>query len=95
VVVGAGLLMFAGYALGRVDGYTDRARARDIDAPRPPSLAQTAVLAALGLTALAGALAVQGGGVHTPTPARLGELTERAEAAAVERAERVAERPRR
>jgi hypothetical protein len=90
VLIAAALLMFAGYSLGRVDGFRDGRKAGGIDAPRAPSAAQTVVLAALGLTSLAGALLVQarGGGVRIPTPARLEELTGRAEAAAVERAEK-------
>ena len=92
VLLAAGLLLFAGYSLGRVDGYADRGRATDLDAPRPPSIAQTFVLAVLGVGALAGALLIQGGGLRLPTPARLEELSGRAEGAAVERAEKLAER---
>jgi hypothetical protein len=47
----------------------------------------------LGLTALAGAFLLQGSdGVRVPTPARLDELTGRAEQSAVQRAEQMAER---
>jgi hypothetical protein len=89
----AGLLMFAGYSLGRVDGYESGQRAEDVGAPRPPSVVQPVVLALLGLGSLTGALLVQGDRtVRIPTPARLEELSGRAEAAALERAERVASR---
>ena len=95
VLVAAGLLLFAGYSLGRVDGFDEGRRTGEIDAPRPPSVVQTVVLAGLGLTALVGAFLLQGAdGVRLPTPARLEELTGRAEEAAAERAERLAERSR-
>ena len=93
VLLAAAFLVFAGYSLGRVDGFSDGRRANQIDAPRPPSVVQPAVLIALGLGALVGALLLQGPqGVRVPTPARLDELTGRAEQSAVERAERMAER---
>ena len=93
ILLAAGLLVFAGYSLGRVDGFSDGRRASRFDAPRPPSLAQPVVLVALGIGALVGALLLQGReGVRVPTPARLEELTGRAERSAVERAERMAER---
>jgi hypothetical protein len=91
VVVAAALLGYAGYSLGVVRGYADGKRAGTLDAPRPPSPAQTIVLALIGAGALGGALALQGGGVRAPTPARLHELTGRAEAAAIRRAEQAAE----
>ena len=91
VVTAAGLLLFAGYAWGRSSGYDAGTRAREIDAPRRPSGVQTLVLGILGLTALGGALALQGDGtVRIPTPARLDELATRAERQAIERAEQVA-----
>ncbi|HEX2295201.1 MAG TPA: hypothetical protein VHN37_07830 [Actinomycetota bacterium] len=91
VITAAALLLFAGYAWGRSAGYDAGARAGDIDAPRPPSGAQTVVLAVLGLVALGGALALQGDGtVRIPTPSRLDELAGRAERQAIERAEKVA-----
>lgn len=91
VLSAAALLLFAGYAWGRSSGYEAGARSAEIDAPRPPSSAQTIVLSALGLTALAGALVLQGDGtVRIPTPARLDELAGRAERQAIERAEQVA-----
>ena len=91
--VAAGLLLFAGYSLGRVDGFEQGQRAGELDAPRPPSIAQAVVLAGLGVTALVGALLLQAPeGVRVPTPARLDELTGRAEEAAAQRAERLAER---
>lgn len=89
VLIAGALLMFAGYALGRSDGFEAGRRAGALEAPRRPSVVQPIVLAILGVGALVGALAVQGdGGVRIPTPARLEELTGRAEAAAVERAQR-------
>lgn len=91
VVTAAGLLMFAGYSWGRASGYDAGARAGEVGAPRRPSGMQTLVLGVLGLGALAGALALQGDGtVRVPTPARLEELVGRAEAQAIERAERAA-----
>lgn len=92
IVAAAGMLLFAGYAWGRSSGYDAGTRAGEIDAPRRPSGAQTAVLAVLGLTALAGAVILQGDGtVRIPTPARLDELAGRAERQAIERAEKAAD----
>ena len=91
VLTAAGLLGFAGYALGRTSGYEAGARTGAIDAPREPSNVQTLVLGALGLATLAGAFALQGDGtVKVPTPARLEELVGRAESQAIERAEKIA-----
>lgn len=91
VLVSGALMMFAGYSYGRADGYDDGRRAGEIDAPKEPSIVQTVVLVTLGGVAIAGAGLLQGaGGVRIPTPARLEELTGRAESAAVERAEKVA-----
>jgi hypothetical protein len=88
VVVAAGLLMYAGYSLGMVRGFDDGRRADELGGPTPPAAAQTVVLAMLGLGALAGAVALQGAGyVRAPTPARLDELSGRAQATAIERAE--------
>ena len=93
VALAAGLLLFAGYSLGRVDGFARGRSANDFDAPKAPSAVQTVVLVGLGLTALSGAFLLQGSdGVRVPTPARLDELTGRAEQSAVQRAERMAER---
>jgi hypothetical protein len=92
VLTAAGLLLFAGYALGRTSGYDAGVAAGEIDAPRRPSSVQTLVLGALGLGALAGAVFLQGDGtVRVPTPARLEELVGRAESQAIERAEKIAE----
>ena len=92
VLIAAGLLMLAGYSLGKVSGYEEGRRAGEIDAPRPPSVPQTVVLAVLGAGSFTGALLIQGSdGVRVPTPARLEELTGRAERAATRRAERMAE----
>lgn len=91
VLTAAGLLLFAGYALGRSSGFDAGTRAGEIDAPRAPSGVQTVVLGVLGFTALGGALLLQGDGtVRIPTPARLEELAGRAERQAIERAEEVA-----
>jgi hypothetical protein len=91
VLGAAALLVFAGYSMGRGSGFDAARRATALEPPRPPSVVQTLVLAVLGLGALAAALSLQGaGGVRIPTPARLEELTGRAEAVAVERAERSA-----
>jgi hypothetical protein len=91
VLTAAALLLFAGYAWGRSSGYDAGVRSGDIDAPRPPSGAQTFVLSILGLAALGGALFLQGDGtVRIPTPARLDELAGRAELQAIERAEQAA-----
>ena len=91
VMAAVALLLFAGYSWGRVSGYDAGRRAEAIDAPRRPSGAQTAVLALLGGVALGGALLLQGdGSVRLPTPARLDELSGRAERSAVERAEEIA-----
>src|SRR5687768_7144995 len=89
VVAAAALLLFAGYAWGRSSGYDAGTRAGEIDAPGRPSGVQTLVLSILGLTALAGAVLLQGDGtVRIPTPARLDELAGRAERLAIQRAEK-------
>ena len=90
VLLAAGLLLFAGYSAGRRSGYDAGQRADDIGPPRRPPVAQTIVLAVLGIGALTGAFALSGGGVRIPTPSRLDELAGRAESAAVERAEEMA-----
>ena len=90
ILFATGLLLFAGFTWGRASGYDAGRRADALDAPASPSGVQTAVLVALAGVALGAAVARQGGGVKVPTPARLEELTGRAEAAAVERAEKQA-----
>ena len=91
VLIAAGLLMFAGYALGKSAGYDDGRRAEEIGAPEEPSLSAVLVPALLGLGALVGALYLQGqGGIRMPTPARLDELAGRAEKVAIDRAEKTA-----
>ena len=91
ILIAAGLLLFAGYALGRRAGFDDGRRAGEIDAPSQPGLAEVGVPALLGLAALGGVLALQGpGGLRMPTPARLDELAGRAEQAAIDRAEEAA-----
>jgi TRAP-type C4-dicarboxylate transport system permease small subunit len=92
ILFATGLLLFAGYTWGRASGYDAGRRADALDAPASPSGVQTAVLVALAGMSLGAAVALQGGGVKVPTPARLEELTGRAEAAAVERAEKQAAR---
>lgn len=77
VLIAAGLLMFAGYSMGRRSGFDDGRRAGDIDAPTQPAASQTFVVALLGLGALGAAIALQtDGGVRLLTPARLRELEE-------------------
>lgn len=93
VVIAASLLMLAGYSLGRVSGYSSGRRAHELGPPRRPSNIETVVLVGVGLVALGGALAVQGTGIRIPTPARLDELTGRAERVAVARAEELAGTP--
>jgi hypothetical protein len=92
VLIAAGLLMFAGYALGKSAGYEDGRSADDLGGPTKPGVLETLVPGLLGLGALGAALALQGsGGPRMPTPARLDELAGRAEDAAIGRAEKVAE----
>ncbi len=91
VLIAAGLLLFAGYALGRVSGYEDGTRAEEIGAPTKPDTLEVVVPALLGLATLTGAVWLQGpGGIRMPTPARLDDLAGRAEQVAVERAEKTA-----
>jgi hypothetical protein len=89
----AGLLVFAGFTWGRAAGFDQGRRAAGIDAPRRPGTGQGVVLVLLGVGALGAALALQGPGVRIPTPARLEDLTARAEAAAIDRAQRVTTGP--
>jgi hypothetical protein len=94
VLIAAALLMLAGYSLGRVNGFDQGRAATRVSAPAAPSASKTVVIAILGLGALAAAVLLQGqGGVRLPVPARLEELTGRAESAAIERAETPAEGP--
>lgn len=89
VLISGGLMMLAGYSYGRVTGYDDGRKAGAIDAPKEPSIVQTVVLVTLGgITIGAAGLLGGPGGVRIPTPARLDELSGRAEEAAIERAER-------
>lgn len=91
VLISGGLMMLAGYSYGRVTGYEDGREAGDFDAPKKPSIAQTLVLMTLGgITIGAAGLLGGPGGVRIPTPARLDELSGRAEAEAIDRAERSA-----
>jgi hypothetical protein len=94
VVIAAALLMLAGYSLGRVKGFDEGRAVTRVGAPASPSAAKTVVIAVLGLGALGAAVLLQGqGGVRVPVPARLEELTGRAESTAIERAETVPEGP--
>jgi hypothetical protein len=87
VVLGAGLILFAAFQWSR----SGDARAAPVGGPTAPSAGEIVSLAILGLAALGAARLLQGpGGVRMPTPARLEELAGRAEAAAVERAEKSA-----
>lgn len=91
VLIAAGLLLFAGYSLGKSAGYDEGRRADDLGAPEKPSFAEVLIPALLGLGALGGAVYLQGpGGVRMPTPARLEELAGRAERVAIDRAEETA-----
>lgn len=91
VLIAAGLLMFAGYTWGRVDGFDDGSRSDEIGAPDKPGALEIVVPALLGASALTGALLLQGnGGLRMPSPARLDDLAGRVEQVAVERAEQSA-----
>jgi hypothetical protein len=85
LLIAASLLLFAGYSWGRVHGFEAGTRATSLEAPRRPSPVQTVVIAAIAAGALVGAGLIGGVGVRAPTPARLDELSGRAEAAAVAR----------
>ena len=77
VLLAAGLLMFAGYSLGRARGFDEGRSADELSAPKKPSSVQTIVLAVLGLGALGAAIALQApGGVRLLTPAKLLEMEE-------------------
>ncbi|MEA2505663.1 MAG: hypothetical protein QOH48_281 [Actinomycetota bacterium] len=94
VIVAAAFLMYAGYSQGRVSGFEQGRRANSIGAPKAPSQSKSVVLVILGLGALLPAVLLQGqGGVRLPVPARLEELTGRAESSAIERAEAASETP--
>jgi hypothetical protein len=94
VLIAAGLLMLAGYSLGKVKGFDEGRAASRVGAPAAPSAAKSFVVAILGFGALSAAVLLQGqGGVKLPVPARLEELTGRAESAAIERAETPADSP--
>ena len=89
VLLAAGLLLFAGYSMGRASGIKTGRNGDGLSPPRSPSSAQTIVLSGLGLVALGGALLLQGPGVRVPTPARLDELTGKAQTAFEEKADSV------
>lgn len=95
VLISGGLMMLAGYSFGRVQGYRNALRSESFDRPRAPSVVQPAVLVILGGIAIAAAAALQERGtVRLPTPARLDEFAGRAEGAAIEKAERIADETR-
>lgn len=92
LLTAAVLIAFAGYSYGRVDGYEAGRRSGEIDAPREPSATQPIVLVVLGGIAFgAAALLQERSTVRIPTPAKLDELTQRAEQVAIEKAEEVAQ----
>ena len=92
VLVSGGLMMLAGYSFGRVQGYRTALRSDAFDRPRAPSPVQPAVLVILGGVTIAAAAALQDRGtVRLPTPARLDEFAGRAEGAAIEKAEQIAD----
>jgi hypothetical protein len=62
VILGAGLLVYAGYSLGVASGYRSGRRAGDLGAPAPPPFTQTLVLAVLGAGSLGGACRARRGG---------------------------------
>ena len=85
IVIAAGLLLFAGYSLGRSSGYDRGLKADELGAPPRPAVSQTIVLVILGLGALAGSLAIQSeGGVRLLTPARLRDMELRGEGIPIE-----------
>jgi drug/metabolite transporter (DMT)-like permease len=90
VLIAGVIMMFAGYSYGRVQGYEDAQRSESFDAPSKPSNGRTIALVFLGAIPIAVAFLLERGGLGVPTPARLDELTGRAEQAALERAERLA-----
>lgn len=93
VLISGALMVFAGYSLGRVDGFRTAQASTSFDRPRPPSVAQPVVLMILGAVAIVAAASLQKGeSVRMPTPARLDEFVGRAERTAIEKAEREAER---
>lgn len=91
VLIAAGFLLFAGFALGRSSGYDEGKRSDELGAPSEPGVVEVVVPALLGIGALVGALLLQGqGGIRMPTPARLEELAGRAERVAIDKAEEAA-----
>ncbi|MEA2510456.1 MAG: hypothetical protein QOG21_2538 [Actinomycetota bacterium] len=94
VIVAAALLMLAGYSQGRATGFQQGRAASQVGAPASPSSSKTVVIVILGFGALGAAVLLQGqAGVRLPVPARLEELTGRAESVAIERAEAPSENP--
>lgn len=89
VLLAAGLLVFAGYSQGRSSGIETGRHADTLAPPKPPSATQTVVLGVLGVAALGGALLLQGPGVRIPTPARLDDLTGKAQTAFEHKADAV------
>jgi hypothetical protein len=92
IAMAAALLVLAGYSQGRVNGYEQGRQTHSVAVPTAPSTSKTVVLAILGAGFLGAAVLLQGeGGVRMPVPARLEELTGRAESTAIERAETASE----
>jgi hypothetical protein len=91
VVLGVGLLFLAAYQWARSNDFDEPRASRAAGGPTAPSTGEVVALAVFGAGALGAAGLLQGpGGIRIPTPARLEELAGRAEAAAVERAEKSA-----
>jgi hypothetical protein len=94
IAIAAALLMLAGYSQGRVSGFEQGRRVHSVGVASAPSTSKTVVLVILGAGFLGAAVLLQGqGGVRMPVPARLEELTGRAETSAIERAETASETP--
>ena len=94
VLTAAGLLMFAGYSLGRARGFHEGQQDGVLGAPKPPAPAQTLVIGLLGLVALGAALVLQvEGGVRLLTPARLIQLENAGELEPIQMTEAEASQP--
>jgi hypothetical protein len=84
-----GLFAFAAYSIAEVSGFE---RAAGFDAPAAPTWGRAIALGILGAVSLGAALVLRDGhSVRIPTPARIDELADRAEATALERARAIAE----
>jgi hypothetical protein len=95
IAIATALLMLAGYSQGRARGFEEGRLLHSVGVAAAPSTSKTVVLAILGVGFLGAALLLQGReGVRMPVPARLDELTGRAESTAIERAETASEASR-